>query len=85
MAQSRDGSIIDDHELDAAFDRADLPEGEARLVYHEEGVTTIVQGDADEVERRFNERIADELGMAVEELDDVDEYPMPDPLDDEPV
>jgi hypothetical protein len=79
MAQSHDGSVIDDRELDASFDRDDLPEGEARLVIHEDGVTTVIQGDAEKVEQRFTEQLADDLDTAVEELDAaVEEYPMPD-------
>lgn len=79
MAQSHDGSVIDDHELDASFDRDDLPEGEARLVIHEDGVTTVIQGDAEKVERRFKEQQAADLDMTVEELDkSIEEYPMPD-------
>lgn len=86
MAQSHDGSIIDSEELGASFDRDDLPEGEARFVIHEDGVTTVVQGDAETVEQRFKEQRADDLDMTVEELDAaIEEYPMPDPLDDEPV
>jgi hypothetical protein len=79
MAQSHDGSIIDDRELGASFDRDDLPEGEARLVIHEDGVTTVIQGDAEKVEQRLNEQMADDLDTTVEELDAaVEEYPMPD-------
>jgi hypothetical protein len=79
MAQSHDGSIIDDRELGASFDRDDLPKGEARLVVHEDGVTTVIQGDAEKVEQRFHEQLADDLDTTVEELDAaVGEYPMPD-------
>jgi hypothetical protein len=86
MAQSHDGSIAPDRELDASFERADLPEGEARLVIYEDGVTTIVQGDAEKVEQRFKAHRAADLDTTVGELDAaVAEYPMPDPLDDEPV
>ena len=86
MAQSHDGSIIDDEDLDASFHRDDLPEGEAQLVIREDGVTTVIQGDAEKVEQRFKERRAADLDMTVEEYDaTIEEYPMPDPLDDEPV
>ena len=79
MAQSHDGSIIDDSELGASFDRDDLPFGEARLVIHEEGVTTVIQGGAKKVEQRFNEQLANDLDTTVEELDvTVEKYPMPD-------
>jgi hypothetical protein len=86
MAQSHDGSIIDDDELDASFDRDDLPEGEARLVIHEDDVTTVMQGNAEKVEQRFKEQRAADLDMTIEEYEaTIEEYPMPDPLDDEPV
>ena len=86
MAQSHDGSIIDDEDLDASFHRDDLPEGEAQLVIREDGVTTVIQGDAEKVEQRFKEWRAADLDMTVEEYDaTIEEYPMPDPLDDEPV
>ena len=79
MAQSHDGSLIDDDELGTSFDRADLPEGEARLVIHEDGVTTVIQGDAEKVEQRFKEQRAADLDMTVEGLDSaVEEYPTPD-------
>ncbi|EMA53735.1 hypothetical protein [Halococcus salifodinae] len=79
MAQSHDGSIIDDRDLDISFDRDDLPEGEARLVIHEDGVTTVMQGDAEKVKHRFKQQRADDLDMTVEELDAaIEEYPMPD-------
>lgn len=85
MAQSHDRSIIDD-ELDTSFDRDDLPEGEARLVIHEDDVTTVIQGNAEKVEQRFKEQRADDLDMTVEEYEaTIEDYPMPDPLDDEPV
>jgi hypothetical protein len=71
MAQSHNGSVIDDTELGASFDRGDLPEGEARLVIHDDGVTTVIQGDAAKVRRRFEEYLPE--GDAT-----VEEYPMPD-------
>jgi hypothetical protein len=86
MAQSHDGSIIDDSELDTSFHRDDLPEGEAQLVIREDGVTTVIQGDAEKVERRFKKQRAADLDMTVEEYEaTIDEYPMPDPLDDEAI
>ena len=76
---SRNGSVIDDRDLDISFDRNDLPEDEARLVIHEDGVTTVVQGDAEKVEQRFKQHRADDLDMSVEELNAaIEEYPMPD-------
>ena len=85
MAQSHDGSIIDDDELDASFDRDDLPEGEARLVIREDDMTTVMQGNAEKVEQRFKEQRAADLDMTIEEYEaTIKEYPMPDPLDDEP-
>lgn len=78
MAQSHDGSIADDRELGVAFDRDDLPEGEARLVIRENGVTTVIQGDAEKVERRYKQQLADDLDTTVEELDAIEEYPTPD-------
>ena len=85
MAQSHDGSIIDDDNLEASFHRDDLPEGEAQLVIREDDVTTVIQGDAEKVERRFKQQRAADLDMTVEEYEaTIDEYPMPDPLDDEP-
>ena len=85
MAQSHDGSIIDD-ELDASFDRDDLPEGEARIVIHEDDVTTVIQGNAEKVEQRFKEQRAADLDMTIEEYEaTIEKYPMPDPLDDEPI
>jgi hypothetical protein len=84
MTQSHDGSIIVDDRLNVSFNRDDLPEGEAQLVIHEDGVTTVIQGDAEKVERRFKEQRADDLDMTVEEYEvTIEEYPMPDPLDDE--
>lgn len=77
MAQSHNGSIIDDRDI--SFDRDDLPEGEARLVIHDDGLTTVIQGDAEKVEQRFKQQRADDLDMTVEELNDaIEEYPMPD-------
>jgi hypothetical protein len=78
MAQSHDGSLIDDDELGASFDRADLPEGEARLVIHEDGVTTVIQGDTETVEQRFKEQRAADLDTTVEGLDEaIEEHPLP--------
>lgn len=77
MAQSHDGSIIDDHDLDVSFERADLPEGEARLVIHEDDVTTIIQGDRETVNQRLYEQLAEDFNTTVEDLAAVDEYPMP--------
>lgn len=34
--------------------------------------------------RRFKKQLADDLNTTVEELDAVEEYPMLDPLDDDP-
>jgi hypothetical protein len=86
MAQSHDESIIDDDKLDTSFNRDDLPEGEAQLVIREDDVTTVIQGDAETVEQRFKDRRAADLDMTVEEYEaTIKEYPMPDPLDDEPV
>lgn len=82
MARSQDDTIGGS---EMTFNREDLPEGEARLVIREQAVTTIVQGEASVVERRFTERLADELNTTVENLARVEEYPMPDPLDDEPI
>lgn len=85
MAQSHNGSIIDDG-LDTSFDRDDLPEGEARLVIREDDVTTVIQGNAKKVEQRFKEQRATDLDMTIEEYEAaIEEYPMPDPLDDEPI
>lgn len=85
MAQSHDGSISDD-DLNASFERDDLPEDEARLVVREDDVTTVIQGNAEKVEQRFKEQRAADLDMTVEEYEaTIEEYPMPDPLDDEPV
>lgn len=71
MAQSHNGSIIDDDDLGASFKRDDLPEGEARLVIHDDGVTTVIQGDRAKVRERFHE----EIGSTGFEPED---YPMPD-------
>lgn len=83
MARSQDDTISDFPNV--SFNRNDLPEGEARLVIREQGVTTIIQGDSDKVSRRLDEEMAEDLNLSVEELQTVEEYPMPDPLDDEPV
>lgn len=86
MAQSHNGSIIDDDNLDASLHRDDLPEGEAQLVIREDDVTTVIQGNAEKVEQRFKEQRAADLDMTVEEYEaTIEEYPMPDPLDDEPI
>lgn len=85
MAQSHNGSIIDD-ELNVSFDRDDLPKGEARFVIREDDVTTVIQGNAEKVEQRFKKQRAADLDITVEEYEaTIEEYPMPDPLDDEPV
>lgn len=71
MAQSHNGSIIDDHDLGASFEREDLPKGEARLVIHDDGVTTVIQDDREKVRERFYE----EIGRTDFDPDD---YSMPD-------
>jgi hypothetical protein len=42
--------------------RDDLPKGHARLVTREDGVTIVIQGDAEEVRRQFNEHLDETLG-----------------------
>lgn len=64
------------------FDRDDLPEGQARLVIREDDVTIVIQGDSEKVEQRLYDHLDEEMGPDGEEIE---EYPMPDPLDDEPV
>lgn len=75
MAQSRDDMVS--NVPNVTFDRNDLPEGEARLVICEKGVTTIIQGDTEEVARRFDEQLTEKLDTSIEDSD-IDEYPMPD-------
>ena len=85
MAQSHNGSIIDDDSLEASFHRDDLPQGEAQLVIRGDDVTIVIQGDTEKVERRFEQQRAADLGLTVEEYEaTIEEYPMPDPLADEP-
>jgi mono/diheme cytochrome c family protein len=83
MAQSQDDTISEFPNV--TFNRNDLPEGHARLVIREQGVTTVIQGESEKVSRRLDEEMAADLNLSVEELEAVAEYPMPDPLDDEPV
>lgn len=58
-------------------DRDELPKGHARLVLREGGVTHIIQAPEENVEQRLWQEVAGDLGMAVEELTDADDYPMP--------
>jgi hypothetical protein len=67
-AQSHDGSTIDD-DFDASFERDDLPEGGARLVIREADATTVIQGSTGKVEQRFNEQLAADRDMTVEEYE----------------
>lgn len=83
MARSQDDTINDFP--NDTFDRNDLPEGEARLVIREQDVTTVIQGESEKVAQRLDEEMAHDLNLTVQELQTVEEYPMPDPLDDEPV
>lgn len=86
MAQSHNGSIIDDENLRTSLHRDDLPEEEAQLVVREDDVMTVIQGDAEKIEQRFKQQRATDLDMSVDEYDrTIEEYPMPDPLDDEPI
>ena len=86
MARSHNGSIIDDENLETSLQREDLPRGEAQLVVREDDMITVIQGDAEKVEQRFKEQRAADLNMSIEEYDRaIEEYPMPDPLDDEPI
>jgi len=79
-------TYTDNGNLEASFHPDDLPEGEAQLVIQEDDVTTVIQGDAEKVEQRFKELRAADLDMIVEEYEaTIDEYPMPDPLNDEPI
>jgi hypothetical protein len=76
MAQS-DNTITDDIEI--TTDPDDLPKGEARLVLREDGMTTVIQGDAEKVRRRHEQGLADALDMTVEEMKQkTADYPMPD-------
>lgn len=69
-------------DIDIATDRDELAEGEARLVIREDDVTHIIQGPSEKVEQRLHDHLDETLGTDGEEIED---YPMPDPLDDEPV
>jgi hypothetical protein len=76
MVQS-DNPLTDD--IDITTDIDELPKGEARLVLRDEDVTTVIQGDAETVEQRLWQEVADDLGMSVEEMKQkTADYPMPD-------
>jgi hypothetical protein len=71
MAQS-DDTINDPIEI--TTDRDELPEGQARLVIREEGITHVIQGDAEKVEQWFYDHLDEELGTDGEKIE---EYPHP--------
>lgn len=78
MAQSDDTQLTADDER-REHREGELPEGEARLVVRENDVTVTIEGDAEEVRRRYREHMANALDTTVEELTaDVEEYPHPD-------
>lgn len=76
MAQSDDSGLTADEGHEQKGDG--LPEGAARLVVCENGVTITVEGDSEAVRRHYREHMANALDTTVEELTgDVDEYPHP--------
>lgn len=78
MAQSDDTQLTVDGAESRENGEGELPEGEARLVIRESGVTVTVEGDADEVRRRYHEHMATALDTTVEEFTaSVDEYSHP--------
>lgn len=78
MAQSDDTQLTVDGAENRESGESDLPEGEGRLVIHESGVTVTIEGDADEVRRRYHEHMANALDTTVDEFTaSADEYPHP--------
>lgn len=78
MAQSDDTRLTVDGAESREYGEDELPEGEARLVIRENGVTVTIEGDADEVRRRYHEHMANALDTTVDEFTaSADEYPHP--------
>lgn len=78
MAQSDDTPLSADGDEDREQRDGELSEGEARLVIRENDVTVTIEGDSQEVRRRYHEHMANALDTTVEELTaDVEDYPHP--------
>lgn len=78
MAQSDDTQLTADGTESRERGEGELPEGEARLVIRESGVTVTIEGNADEVRRRYHEHMANALDTTVDEFTaSADEYPHP--------
>jgi hypothetical protein len=78
MAQSDDTRLTVDGADSRENGEDELPEGDARLVIRENGVTVTIEGDADEVRRRYHEHMANALDSTVDEFTaSADEYPHP--------
>jgi hypothetical protein len=67
------------HRTERPMTDDELPKGHARLVLSEDDVTHVIQGPEESVEQRLWQEVADDVGMTVEEMEQVDDYPMPDP------
>jgi hypothetical protein len=61
---------------DDQFDQGDPPKGQVRFVLREDGMTIVIQGDAEKVRQRFNDHLDETLGIDRDTLDDL---PHPDP------
>lgn len=78
MAQSDDTQLTADGTESRESGEDELPEGEARLVIRESGVTVTIEGNADEVRQRYHEHMANALDTTVDEFTaSADEYPHP--------
>ena len=78
MAQSDNTRLTVDGAEGREQRKDELPEGEARLIIQENGVTVTIEGDADEVRRRYHEHMANALDTTVDEFTaSDDEYPHP--------
>ena len=78
MAQSDDTQLTADGTESRERGEGEPPEGEARLVIRESGVTVTIEGNADEVRRRYHEHMANALDTTVDEFTaSADEYPHP--------
>lgn len=78
MAQSDNTRLTVDGAESRESGESELSKGEARLVIRESGVTVTIEGNADEVRRRYHEYMANTLDTTVDEFTaSADEYPHP--------
>lgn len=68
IGETVDAVVYDAEQLD------EHPEGQAQLVLREDGVTIVIQGDAEKVEQRFYDHLDETLGT---DGDEIEEYPHP--------